>query len=398
MKLALCYDSMVPSQGGCETYIADLTRQLISQGHEVHLYAAVIDEQAFPEEAHRHLLPPVRGIRWLRPWRFARACYAAMQQQSFDVTVGFIKTWGQDVLMYQGGFHLASAENNINKHPLRLTRLLITLKNYIDPKHWSYRMLERRQLFDFPTIAIVPSNMVQRHGRKYYQLPDKRMRVLPNAIDESRFRLADRLVARSTLRDANNLLPEDNVGLFVGHNYRLKGLVPLLHAVRLLPASVNFRLMVCGSANYARYQKLARQLGVAERIRFLGFHPDVSEAYFASDFLIHPSFYDPCALVTMEALVCGLPVITTKLNGGCELLPPALASLTVNTPHDHAAMARQIQRLCIPAERTALSRVAREAARNWTYADHCQALLQIFEEVAQTKRPAPVHTRPGLVS
>jgi UDP-glucose:(heptosyl)LPS alpha-1,3-glucosyltransferase len=398
MKIALCYESMMPNRGGCETYLADLARSLVNDHHEVHLFTTRYDAQAFPQAVMYHLLPESSGLRFMKPWQFAKACYQSLQQHTFDVTVGFIKTWGQDVLMPQGGFHAASTDHNLCKNASPLNRGLMRLMHMVDPKQWSFRALERRQLFDFTSLLVVPSKMVQRHAREYYQLDDSRVKVVHNAIDTERFPTQDRLVIRSKMRDQHDLLPEDNVGLFVGHNYRLKGLLPLFHAVQRLPNDVNFRLLICGSANYSRFERLARRMGIGERVRFLGFHPDVREAFFASDFLIHPSFYDPCALVTMEALACGLPVVTTKLNGGSELLPPALAALTIETPHDHQTMAKNITKLCQSAERASLSRIAREAAKTWTFADHYRALLAIFEEVARAKRPALAATRPGLVS
>ncbi|MFO0814385.1 MAG: glycosyltransferase family 4 protein [Gemmatales bacterium] len=398
MKIALCYESMMPNKGGCETYLADLARYLVEDGHGVHLFASRLDAESFPAQVMHHLLPASTGLRFLRPWQFAKACHAALQQHDFDVTIGFIKTWGQDVLMPQGGFHAASAEHNINKHHSWLMRTLVRLIHTIDPKQWSFRALERKQLFGFPSILVVPSRMVQQHGKKHYGLSDDRMRVVHNAIDHERFPTHDRLLVRAKMRDAHQLHPEDPVGLFVGHNYRLKGLIPLLESLRLLPREVNFRLLICGSPNYARFQRMAERLGVAERVRFLGFHPDVREAFFASDFLVHPSFYDPCALVTMEALACGLPVITTRLNGGSELLPGALSTLTIDTPHDHAAMAKQITRLCQPVERSTLSRAARDASQQWTFSDHYRALCKVLEEVAARKRPRHSTMKPGMVS
>ena len=106
----------------------------------------------------------------------------------------------------------------------------------------------------------------------------------------------------------------------------------------------------------------------------------------------------PCALVTMEALACGLPVVTTKLNGGWELLPPQLAALTVESPHDRAALAQQIVQLCHHSNRVQLARVAREAANSWTFEHHYQALLRVFSEVMERKRPSLLLTKPGRVS
>src|SRR2546425_863192 len=119
MNIAFCYESVLPARGGCETYIADLSRRLIADGHEVHLYACRWDESALPAGMNYHRLPSIRAPRFWRPWRFARQCLIALRASTHDVTVGFDKTWGQDVLYPQGGLHAASFEHNLAKHPGR---------------------------------------------------------------------------------------------------------------------------------------------------------------------------------------------------------------------------------------------------------------------------------------
>src|SRR5207248_8248925 len=110
-----------------------------------------------------------------------------------------------------------------------------------------------------------------------------------------------------------------------------------------------------GSEKYSRFAGLAKRLGIADRVRFLGFRPDPRDAYFAADFLVHPTFYDPCSLVALEALACGLPVLTTQYNGAKELLPPDTP--IVADPHDASELAAKIAEMCdpnkLPARRTA---------------------------------------------
>jgi UDP-glucose:(heptosyl)LPS alpha-1,3-glucosyltransferase len=400
MKIALCYESMVPAHGGCETYIADLARRLADDGHKVHLIARTFDRSSFPASCHYHPVPPFRGPRWLRPWRFARVCQSILAEHDFDASVGFVKTWGQDVLMPQGGLHVASAAHNRLKYASRWMQKVVRFAQAISVKNWSYRLLERKQFVEHDSIIVVPSRMVRQHLHDYYGITGERVHVVHNAIDTKRFHGHDRLLIRSQLRESIGLAASDSVGLFVGHNYRLKGMDPLLRAVRLIPKGTNFNLIVCGSADFTRYERLAKRWNILDRIRFLGYVADVREAFFAADFLIHPTFYDPCALVTMEALACGLPVITTHFNGASELLPPSLASLTIENPHHHQVMADRIVQLCQPSKRAELARVARETARHWTFEEHYQALLQVFEEAWQRKQPAKslASQRPGLVS
>src|SRR6478735_6042521 len=106
MDIALCYESVLPARGGAETYLGDLARRLARDGHAVHLYACRWDAASLPAATHFH---------------------------RHDVTVGFDKTWGQDVLYPQGGLHAASAAQNQLKFATRLERAVATVGKWLDP-------------------------------------------------------------------------------------------------------------------------------------------------------------------------------------------------------------------------------------------------------------------------
>jgi UDP-glucose:(heptosyl)LPS alpha-1,3-glucosyltransferase len=388
MKIALCHEKVLPDLGGCETYIADLARRLCADQHEVHLYACAFDAEALPAETIHHPIPAPQGPRFLRPWRFAAACAAELAKHSHDVSLGFIKTWGQDVLFPQGGLHLASVQHNLHKSPTWLGRALAMLGKWLSPTHWSYKWLERHQYLDHEnTLIVVPSRFVQEHFLIHYRIGPDRVRIVPNAINPDRFQALDRPLLRVEYREMYGLQPEDVAGLFVGHNYRLKGLEPLLRAVALLPP-LPFKLLVVGNPETRPYERLAARLGIQGQVRFLGFQEEVRGCFFAADFLLHPSFYDPCALVTLEALACGLPVITTRCNGASELLPPAMHPFLLDDPHDAPTLAHHIEMLCHPDIRAIQSRAARQAANAWTFEDHYHALLAVLREAAARKKAA----------
>ena len=389
MKIAFCYESVLPARGGCETYISDLARRLSFDRHEVHLYACRWDPDALPADIQVHLMPEPQGPRFVRPWSFAKSCEQALKAEDHQVTIGFDKTFGQDILYPQGGFHTASARNNLLKYSTPFARRVAGICKKLDLAHWSYAALERRQYRgeDKP-LVLVNSEMVRQHALSDHGIEPERVRVLPNAIDPDRFAEPDRPRRRIEWRQRWQLEPNDTVGLFVAMNYRLKGLEPLLHAVAKLPANSSFRLLIAGNPRFQAYQSLAHRLGIKERVRFLGPRRDVHNCYFASDFLIHPTFYDPCSLVVLEGLACGLPIVTSRYNGASELLHPPEDGLVIDNPHDHARLADAIAYLLEPATRSACSQAARRAALRWNFAQHYRQLLQILNEVAARKRVA----------
>src|SRR5262249_5343208 len=279
MNVAFCYENVLPVRGGCETYIADLARRLVADGHEVHLYACRWDESALPAGLHYHRLPAPRGPRFLRPWRFGAACRKALGGATQQVSIGFDKTWGQDVLSPQGGLHAASAEYNVRKHRGRLGRGLARLSKWLDLAHWSYAALERRQYLARPRpLIVVNSAMVRRHFWQHYGIPPEDLRLVRSSIDPGRFPEPDRPPRRLEWRQFWGIAPEETVALFAAMNYRLKGLEPLLHAVRRLPADRPFRLLIVGNPRSRGYERLARRLGVAGRVRFAGHCADMRNA------------------------------------------------------------------------------------------------------------------------
>lgn len=389
MDIALCYESVLPARGGCEHYISDLARRLSRDGHAVHLYACRWDADSLPPTTHYHRLPQPKGPRFLRPWRFAEACVAELAKNRHDVTMGFDKTWGQDVLYPQGGLHAGSAAHNLLKHPPGLTRFFARLLKACDPAHRSFLKLEAKQyLGEKRPIIIVNSQMVQRHFEEFYDIPPSDVHVLPSAIDPDRFAADDRPKRRAVERDRWGVSGDEPVGLFVGMNYRLKGLAPLLHSLVHLKREQRFHLVVVGSSKTARYARLAQRLGVGERVTFLGFRSDPRDAFFAADFLVHPTFYDPCSLVVLEALACGLPVITSRYNGASELMSPPREGLVIDDPHNHNALAAAIGHMLDPQVRAACASAARQTAKRFTFESHYQQLMQVFAGVQRRRAAA----------
>jgi UDP-glucose:(heptosyl)LPS alpha-1,3-glucosyltransferase len=389
MNIAFCYESVLPARGGCETYIADLARRLVADGHEVHLYACRWEPAALPADLHYHRLSVPAGPRFLRPWRFGAACERALRDTDHQVTVGFDKTWGQDVLFPQGGLHAASAEHNLRKYSRAAVRCLARLAKTLDLAHWSFSLLEcKLYLSQHRPLVVVNSHMVLGHFWHHYGISPDRLRVVHSAIDSARFLEHDRLRRRQAWRERWGVGPGDTAAVFVAMNYRLKGLEPLLHAVRLLPADSPFRLLIAGSPRTDSFERLARRLNVSHRVRFLGFCSDTRNCYFAADFLVHPTFYDPCSLVVLEALACGLPVVTSRYNGASELLNPPREGYVIDDPHDHERLAWCLSQLLDPARRAHCAQAARRAAQQWTFEQHYQQLLQVFAEAAVRKQAA----------
>jgi UDP-glucose:(heptosyl)LPS alpha-1,3-glucosyltransferase len=388
MDIAFCYESVLPTRGGCETYIAGLARRLVADGHDVHLYACRWDEASLPENIHYHPIQLPACPRFLRPWCFSSACARALAKANHQVSIGFDKIWGLDIVYPQGGLYIASAQHTLLKYRSSLMRGLVGFCKWFDPAHRSFLALERKQYVGSEQpLVIAISDMVCRHFQDYYHLSAQDLRLVRLAPDPERLDECDRPRRRLEWRQTWNIATDATVALFVGLNYRLKGLEPLLHALRRLPDRP-FCLLVAGHPRTVEFESLAKRLGVSDRVRFIGYCKDMRNGYFASDLLVHPTFYDPCSHVVLEAMTCGLPVITSRYNGASELMHPPREGYVIEDPHNHEHLAWCLTELLDPARRAACGQAARKTAATWTFEHHYRQMLGVFQEALTRKKAA----------
>jgi UDP-glucose:(heptosyl)LPS alpha-1,3-glucosyltransferase len=279
------------------------------------------------------------------------------------------------------------------KHRRVIVRRLLRALKWLDVVYWSYMALERRQFACAQTLPVAISDMVLRHMQTWYAIGSDNLRVLPIAPQPDRFDEQDRPRRRADARQRGGLSPSGVVALFAGMNQRLKGLEPLLHALaRLRGRSLD--LLVVGRSAEPEFERLVRRLGLADCVRFAGYQADMRDAYFCADFLVHPTFYDPCANVVLEAMACGLPVITTRNNGASELMHPSGSGgaceegVVLDDPHNHEQLSSALEHLLEARRRRDCAQASRRTAAGWTFEHHYRGLLAILTEAAMRKRQA----------
>lgn len=193
----------------------------------------------------------------------------------------------------------------------------------LNPLHRFQLKLEKRTFeSDETRVIIVNSGMVQQQILKYYNTPPAKIHVIHNGVEwkalEADFN--DSLAQRKKYATQLGLDPSVFQFLFVGHNFKRKGLDVLLNALALVQ-NKNFHLSVVGNDKQIHaYKLVARSLGLESQVTFFGTQPSTRPYYLACDSLVIPSMYDPFANVTVEALALGLFVVSSKMNGGHEVL------------------------------------------------------------------------------
>jgi len=323
MKICIAIEKFDPAVGGAERYCWDLAHYLHDKGHTV----AVICLRArapLAGDIAVHRLHALRFPQALRHLSFALLHARQARRMPDHVHFGVGNTFVMDVYQPHGGVHKAWFERDSLRIAPRLRPMLrlirrLNLKDMVQRglEWWTFTVTRPR------VIAI--SEMVARDIRDSFDYPSERISLIPNGIDQVKFS-PDKRAKRREVRDRYRLKDGDFVFVFVANNLALKGYRVLLDACRRIDPRM-FKVLVIGPAS-RRDQAEAQPLDGT--IVFGGRAQDLEYIYPACDCLVHPSYYDACSLVVLEALASGIPVITTPANGaamfvgaGGRVIPPA---------------------------------------------------------------------------
>jgi len=180
-------------------------------------------------------------------------------------------------------------------------------------------LIRRVSLQLFSTKIIAVSDVTRKHFIKLGMKPDKLI-TLYNGIDLSKFNITRSLPnARKSLLDLNH---NDIVLITVAVLREPKG---IHYMIRALPSVLNkfsgAHYVVVGDGDYRQpLEELARSLGVADRVLFLGYKENIPELLSASDLFVFPTLNDALPTVLLEAMAAGLPVVASEVGGVPEIL------------------------------------------------------------------------------
>jgi glycosyltransferase involved in cell wall biosynthesis len=221
-------------------------------------------------------------------------------------------------------------------------------------------------------------------------VPPEHVRVLRNGVDTDLFKPVEREAVRQRLGMTRKTI------LSVGNLLDFKGHGIVISALSLLPEC---ELVVIGEGpDRRRFHMLARDSGVAERVRFLGSIPqaELRQYYGAADALVLGSSREGWPNVLLEAMACGTPVIASDVGGVSEIVTAAEAGIVLEE-RSAAAVARAVGALLAnPPDRSATRRYAEQFGWDATTRGQLQLFRQILaagaegasRDVRSLRRPA----------
>lgn len=219
--------------------------------------------------------------------------------------------------------------------------------------------------------------------------------AIPNGIPAARVRSGrSRAVTRASLDIADG----ECVILSCGRLAPQKGLEYLLQAVPLFRSRLSRPLKVLlvgdGPAR-GGLETLAKNLGILQDVRFLGFRSDIGELLEAADLVVLPSLWEGLSIALLEAMAARKPIVATSIGSNLEVTQRGATAVLV-PPRDARALAEAIVRLAsTPKEADRLAEAAFDRyTANYTeermlngYLDRYQQLLRRRQLLCQGQHP-----------
>lgn len=368
-RLAIVRQRYTP-YGGAERFVERALDALAARGVALTLVTRAWPDGGDPRIAPLVVDPPYMG-RTLRDAGFAHAACAALAKLPNTLVQSHERIACCDIYRAGDGVHAVWVEERLRGGSLAERMAVAT-----SPYH-RYVLGAERRLFASPRLkaVICISRMVQAEIHARFGLPLERLPVIYNAMDPAVFNPGLR-AHRDATRDRLRIPRDACVFLLVGSEYSRKGVGRALEALAHVPEA---HLMVVGRDRHPeRYAALAKTLRVTSRVTFAGAQKDPRPYYGAADAFVLPTLYDALSNAVLEALACGLPVITSDRCGAGELVRDHAAGF-VTGARDIGAIADAMRALLDARTRERMGTQAAAAMAGLTPPAMAARLVTLYE-------------------
>jgi UDP-glucose:(heptosyl)LPS alpha-1,3-glucosyltransferase len=377
LRIAVVRRGYSPS-GGAESYLKRLARGATEAGHHVQLIATT----EWPEDQWR--FGSITRLRAESVVGFADELEEIRPQLHCDALFSLERVWTCDVYRAGDGVHRAWLARRRNFE--------IPLKQFVrglNRKHRDLLQLEESLLADRKAArVIVASNMVKDEIVDLYAYPSDNIDIVRNGVPVDTFRFDPEL--REKAREDLKLKPDQIALLFAGSGWERKGLLFAIQAMALCKDR-KLRLLVAGRGNEKLYRTTRLRFWREEPVRFLGEIGDVARLYAAADVFILPTIYDPFSNACLEALACGLPVITTRANGFSEIIEDSVHGSIVDHAGDLVRLRDAIRFWSDPSRRAVARSANIERASQFDTSRNVEQTLKVLTRVAAAKSATGNH-------
>ena len=367
MKLAFAVFKYFPF-GGMQRNMLAIARECVARGHQVTLYTGEWQGDSCCDLEIRILA--VKGMtNHSRNKNFAKALQKKLANKPVDAVIGFNRMPGLDV--YYAGDSCFAA------------------KAYED-RSWFYRSTPRSKMslafeeavfgLDSNTHILLVSELERPVFEKYYLTPANRFDPLPPGISHRCILSHEHDSQRRTIRFELGVDDSETLLLALGSGFRTKGLDRSIELLSELPDNLNAKLIVVGQDKSKPFVRQAKSLGISERVLFLSGRDDVPAILQAADMLVHPAYRENTGNVLLEAMVSGLPVVTTDVCGYAHYVTSGDMGEVIASPFKLESYLQAVQHV-LNTPREAWQKRGKIFAESADIYDRPKRAVELIEEI-----------------
>ena len=334
VEIALVIFRAEPERGGAEQYVHRLGHALLSRGHQV----SVLASKVTPVDTLAGVKIPARGFTRTGRYRaFLHHLERHLATTSYDIVHACLPVTRCDVYHAHAGLEATSLREGHRIKSTLAGQATAMLGNKVNRKRRAFAAVEASLLNGpNPPVTICLSDRERRLAARMFPSSVSRLVTLHSAPDDTKFSADDLPERRKAARKSLGLGPDRAMYLFIGQDFRRKGLATAIRAMGRLndPHAV---LYVLGEGDLTHYSKVAASAGVVGRVCFAGSVGDVPKFMAAADALVLPTRYEPFGMVVVEAMLMGVPPIVSGIAGASEVIDQGKTGFVVANPDDIAA-------------------------------------------------------------
>ncbi len=378
MKIAIVRQRYNP-YGGAERFVERALGALAEEGAEISLITR--DWAGAPQEGFRQISCNPSYSRWLggraaRDRSFAQCVQQQIAAGVFDLVQSHERVPGCSIFRAGDGVHAAWLD-----HRSSILNPLARIAQRLSPYH-RYVLSAEKAMFEHPALkaVICNSRMVADEIERYYGVDRSKLRLIYNGVDLTHFSPDVRDAFRRSQRASLGLDEQTPVLLYVGSGFERKGVPQLLRAMALMHEKSAHLVLVGADRRLKAMRQLADRLGLAARCHFIGPVSDVRPWYGAADAFVLPTLYDPGPNAALEALACGLPLLTSPGCGAREWIVAGRNGFICD-PQDASGMALALDALLALGLEQSVRQLSRDSVAMLGLPQMAQSLTSLYREM-----------------
>jgi N-acetyl-alpha-D-glucosaminyl L-malate synthase BshA len=247
---------------------------------------------------------------------------------------------------------------------------------------WKFKKIISKLVIKNAAAVVVLTNNMKDEIKKNY---DRNVLVIPNGIDSEKFKN----LSQEKIRDELNIKQNETIIIFIGTLKPVKGVQYLIEAMEILrQKNLDVKLLLIGDGKEKQnLEKLVKKLKLEKHVKFIGKiqNEEIPKYMALSNIFVLPSLSEGFPLTILEAMACGLPIVTTMVRGIPEVVEDGENGFLVEPKNPKEIAEKVLLLLKDDKLREKISNNNKEKAKKYSWENVVEKLEKVYLKVLNKK-------------